>query len=389
MKWRVLSVLTRLKEKRVLLRLDWNIALPITKAKEEDLVKLEESVKTIESLRRRGAKVIIFTHLGRPKEKDPAYSTRVLAMLITKKFGLPVIFHPESIGNTKQRERLGKAIQASGAGTVHLLENVRFEKGEETNDQSLAKQYASLADLFINDAFASSHRAHASVAGIAKCLPAYAGPQVMKEVRSLEQLLHPRKPMVAIVGGLKISTKIDLLKKLLSLCETVCVGGAMATTLLVAQGKKVGASFVEKDVIAHIKKIARAKNLSLPLDVRVARHATISIEDIKSGDVILDIGPETLNRWRHQLKKARTIIWNGPVGKIEETPYAKGTEQLARIIAQMSGAFSVVGGGDTVPLIFKKNLGQGFDHVSLGGGAMLEFLVKGGRLPGLVPLLKR
>ncbi|HEU0051027.1 MAG TPA: phosphoglycerate kinase [Patescibacteria group bacterium] len=384
-----------LKGKRVLVRVDWNVPLKKSRLQEEDAVKIKQSVSFLHNLSRRGAVVILLTHLGRPEGRDLAYSTRVLADVVNHQFGMGVVFHPEAFSKKQEFERLRKALIASGNGSIHLLENVRFEKGEEKNDARLADLYAQLGEVFINDAFASCHRAHASVVGIAKKLPSYAGPNLRSEIQALDQLLHhQKKPFVTVIGGFKISSKLPVLKKLARLSDAVCIGGAMASTLLAAKGVSLGESFVEKEALAEAKQLARQKNILLPTDVRVSHALKKGVlkecesDHVPAHEIVVDIGRKTIAEWGAILKRAKTILWNGPVGIVEHPAFARGTNDLLHLIANCR-AYKVAGGGDTVPLIFAQKKERFFDHISMGGGALLEFVERGGRLPGLAPLVRR
>lgn len=394
---RTLSKTQTLKGKRVLLRVDWNVPLRHGLLPEESL-KIERSLPTIRELSRRGAVVIVLTHLGRPTKRERALSTEHLLPLLKTHYQLSLSFHSASVSKEDERGALLASLKEAAPGSVHLLENVRFEKGEEKNDLTLAKAYASIGDLFVNDAFASSHRAHASVVGIAKKLPSYAGPALAEEVCALSTLLNkPKKPFIAIIGGLKVSTKIPVLQSLLAVCDRVLVGGAMATTLGLALKRPSGKSFVEKTSLAAVKAIVKQKKLVLPADVVVTERLTdhpklrrVLAEKIGKQDIIVDVGPRTLFAWGKEIAAAKTILWNGPVGVAEVPACGAGSRFLARAIADRAqgNAFVVVGGGDTLPIVAATKTTARFDHVSMGGGATLEFLAKKGKLPGLLPLKK-
>ena len=410
MKLRTLPDAMNLRGKRALLRLDWNVPLsnvsplPLPRGSErgfalaaEDTVKIERSLGTIRSLASRGAIVIVLTHLGRPEGRDPSLSTLQLVDVLERRFRLSIAYHPESVSEKKEREALALRLAQAKDGSIHLLENVRFEQGEEKNDPQLAKAYASLGDLFVNDAFASSHRSHASVVGIAKLLPRYAGPQLVEEVRALSVFLKkPKKPFVVVIGGLKLSTKIPIIKSLLLMCDRLLIGGAMATTLRASLKDPVGKSFVEKSVLKDAKAIAEHPKVYIPYDVVVTKKIEEKPKlerklmiDIKSDDRIVDVGPRTLRGWGEEILRAQTILWNGPVGITEIPACGAGTRFLARAVGMRAKgkAFGVVGGGDTLPVIYATKTENQFDHVSMGGGALLEFLEKKGKLPGLLPLM--
>ena len=397
MKFKTIPVGMRLQGKRILLRVDWNVPLTGGILPEESL-KIERSLETIESLTARGAIVIVLTHLGRPEKPDPHFSTKHLSTLLHHHYRIPVVFHGERVGKKEERTVLEAALKTASAGSVHLLENVRFEKGEETNDRTLAKAYASLADVFVNDAFASSHRKHVSVVGIADHLPGYAGPSLQAEVKALERLLEkPKKPFVCVIGGGKLSTKLPVLTTLYKICDRVCVGGAMATAFIAAKGLPVGMSLMEKGSAAMAKKLLAQKNIMIPIDVvvtsKLGSHPKLrscEITDVASDEMIVDIGPKTLVAWGKELKSASTILWNGPIGLVEIEACGAGSRFIARAIARRatSKAYGVAGGGDTLPVIMKTHTQKKFDHVSTGGGALLEFLTNKGMLPGIKPFIK-
>jgi len=395
---RVLPDTLDLHGKRVLLRLDWNVPLGGDFGP-EDTVKIRQSLTTIRLLRQRGAIVIILTHLGRPEGREAKYSTKQLVSVLEHRFRLSVAFNSEAISSSASRKRLVAELADAEPRSVHLLENVRFESGEENDDVTLAKAYAEIGDVFINDAFASSHRAHVSVSGIAKLLPSFAGPQLIEEATAASRLIEkPRAPFVVIIGGLKLSTKIPVLKTLLPLCDRMLIGGAMANTLAGSIGMPVGRSFVEKELFAQAKKIARDPKVVLPVDVVVTTKPdddddfrSVAVEAIEPTDVVVDVGPKTLAQWGKDIARAKTILWNGPVGKSEIPAFGSGSRFLARTIAlaPKDRLFSVIGGGDTLPIIYKTKTQDAFSHVSMGGGALLEFLAKNGQLPGLRPLIRR
>lgn len=384
-----------LNGKYVLVRLDWNIPFDrvsrITHHESPDALKIERSLKTLREFKKRGAITVILTHLGRPERKDAKFSTRRLVPVL-KKFKVNVQFLEGRVSEVSDRKRMVETIRRAKPGSVFLLENVRFEKGEEKNSKPLAKAYAELGDIFVNDAFASSHRAHASVVGIARVLPSYAGPELVSEIQTLSRLLDdPPRPFIAVVGGAKISTKIDALLALLKRCDLVCAGGAMASTIFAADGRRVGTSLVETSALRHADRIKHHRRLVLPADFVVAdkkKHRTIRLGAIKPQEAIVDVGPKTIEIWRRAFSHARTILWNGPVGLIEKTMFAKGTEALARALADQEQAFVVAGGGDTIPVILKTGTESRFDFLSMGGGAMLEFIAKNGKLPGITCLVR-
>ena len=391
MKLRLLPPKTSLKGKRVLLRVDWNVPLTGSFAGEKAL-KLERTFGTIRNLADRGAVVVMMTHLGRPKGRDMKFSTEKLAHIAHGMSDIPIHFCGEALDTPAGLKKAQEMIHVAKPGTVFLLENVRFLKGEETDAPGIAKALASLGDIFVDDAFAASHRAHASVVGVAKILPSFAGPSLAEEVAALSRLLEkPKRPYIAVVGGAKLSTKLGVLEALLKVADRVLVGGAMAHPFFVAKGIKIGKSFTEKGGAAIAKKLMRNPKLALPTDAVVApkldpkKAHVVPIKEIKANEVIGDIGTETMMTWAAWLKKANTIAWNGPVGVAEIPTFSHGSLLLARVIASRSkgSCFGVVGGGDTLPIVAKSGMGEWFDHVSTGGGAMLEFIAKKGSLPGL------
>jgi phosphoglycerate kinase len=395
MKLRQLPATTNLHGKRVLVRVDWNI--PLTgRGTEEDSLKMERSFETIRNLSKRGAIVLLMTHLGRPKGRDPKLSTKKLTHIAAGLSGLTIQFLSEDISNASRREVAMKHIAAAKPGSIFLLENVRFLSGEEKNEAALATAFASLGDLFVNDAFASCHRAHVSVVGIAKKLPSYAGPALLAEVAGLERIItKPKKPFVAVVGGAKLSTKIEVLNALLSIADKVLVGGAMAHAFFAAKKLSIGKSYLEKESVAAAKKLLKNPKLVLPTDVVVANKIdakvhphVVLVKDIKKSDMIGDIGTDTMQAWANEISKAKTIVWNGPLGVTELPAFSHGSLVIGRMIAARSHGltYGVVGGGDTLPVMIRSGMSEWIDHLSTGGGAMLEFIAKKGKLPGLMAL---
>ena len=394
MKLPALSPKLNLKGKRVFLRVDWNV--PLDGLAAEDSLKVSRSIATIKDLSERGAVVLIATHLGRPKGHDESLSTRVLRDLVAKEYKLKPIFIGDALDTKEGLLGAQKMIGLAKDGMIFLLENVRFYEGEEKNTLALSKAYASLADLFVNDAFASCHRAHASVVGVAKQLPHYAGPNLVREVTALEQLTtKPKKPFLAIIGGAKISTKIEVLEALLKTADAVCVGGAMANAFFAAQKLEIGKSFVEKEGIVLAKKLLKHPKLVLPVDVVVAKKIAEGSsprvsgpKEVKKSEMIGDIGPKTMMAWSQLIKKAETIVWNGPLGVTEVSSFSHGSKVIAREVAIRSKgkAYGVVGGGDTLPVALSTGMQDWYDHLSTGGGAMLEFIATKGKLPGLTVL---
>lgn len=395
MKLRSLTAVSSLAGVRVLVRIDWNVPLQGALEPEASL-KIERSLETIHWLQKKQAIVILLTHLGRPEGRDPYFSTEQLVPLLKKTYHLDIAFHAESVGRVKERKLLLQALTEVAPGSVHLLENVRFEAGEEKNTVTLAKAYASLGEIFVNDAFASCHRSHVSVVGIASQLPAYAGFSLQEEVQALTRLIQkPTRPAIAFVGGAKLSTKIPVLQELLAQYDQVFLGGAMATTIRAAQGMDVGASLVEKTTFPLAKRLGTAEHLQLPIDILVTKrlaknmHTRVAtFETITPGEIMVDVGPKTCKLWGEAIRNAQTILWNGPVGIIEYSASGAGSRFLARAISLRAKGkvFGVAGGGDTIPLLVQTKTAAWFDHVSTGGGAMLEFVSCKGMLPGLKSL---
>jgi phosphoglycerate kinase len=392
-----LSAKQKISGKRIFLRVDWNV--PLAGMEAEDSLKVSRSLETIKDLAARGAIVLVATHLGRPQGREEKYSTKKLLELVTSQYKVPMRFLGDALDTAAGVKAAQKTLSEAEAGSVFLLENVRFYVGEEKNAAALSKAFASLADIFVNDAFASCHRAHASVVGIAKHVPHCAGPNLIAEVHGLEKLItKPKKPFMAVIGGAKISTKIDVIQALLTTADAVFVGGAMANAFFAAQKKEIGKSFVEKEGIVLAKKLLKNPKLVLPIDVVVARKIergvkarSASVDEVKKTEAIGDIGPQTMLAWSQMLKKAQTIVWNGPLGVSEISTFSHGSLVIARAISVRSKgkAYGVAGGGDTLPILFASGMSSGFDHISTGGGAMLEFIAKKGKLPGLVALLSK
>jgi len=381
--------------KRVLVRVDFNVPLDKEKHIEDD-TRIRESLPTIEHLLSQGAKVILMSHLGRPKGKSPEFSLAPVAKRLSELLGKPVHFASDCIGAEAET-----AVNALQNGEVLLLENVRFYKEEEANDLEFAKKLASLGDVYVNDAFGTAHRAHASTEGVTKFIQtAVAGFLIEKELKYLgEATANPKRPFVAILGGAKISGKIDVLEKLLEKVDAILVGGAMIFTFFKAQGFKVGKSLVEDDKLDVAKTIlekakSRHVKLLLPTDVVIAdkfekdaNAKTVSVDAIEDDWLGLDIGTETIKIYRHEILNAKTVVWNGPMGVFEMDRFAVGTFEVAKALAEATknGAITVIGGGDSASAIVKAGLEKAVTHVSTGGGASLEFL-EGKILPGIAAL---
>ncbi|HEU4963484.1 MAG TPA: phosphoglycerate kinase [Bacilli bacterium] len=380
------------KGQRVFVRCDFNV--PLDGDKITDDTRIVAALPTIRYLIDQGAKVILASHLGRPKgEVNAKFSLDPVAVRLSELLGKNVEKAQDSIGDAV-KER----ISLLNAGDVLLLENVRFHKGEEKNDPELAKEFASLADLYVNDAFGAAHRAHASTAGIAQYLPAAAGFLMEKEIQFLGNALEdPDRPFTAIIGGAKVSDKITVIENLLSQVDQLIIGGGMANTFLKAQGFELGKSLVEEDKLDLAKSLLeRAEQegvmVFLPEDLTVAaafkadaEHKTVTIEEGAPTDwMALDIGPNTQKTYDLAIVRSNTVVWNGPMGVFEMDAFAKGTDSVAHSVAKCSGT-TIVGGGDSVAAVEKSGLADKMTHISTGGGASLEFL-EGKALPGIVAL---
>lgn len=383
--------------KTVLLRGDLNV--PTQDGRVTDATRLERLSHTINELKNKKAKVVILSHFGRPKGKvDPAFSLKQIVPALQQIVGGTVAFCPSVKGPEAKA-----AIAALPVGGVLVLENTRFEKGEEENDPALARDMAALGDLYVNDAFSAAHRAHASTEGVAHHMPAYAGREMQKEIEALSRALeNPQRPVMALVGGSKISTKLDLLKNLVAKVDVLVLGGGMANTFLAAQGKAVGKSLCEKDMLETARGImeackARGCQLLLPSDVVVAAEfkagaaaETVSVEAIPAEKMALDIGPASVEAIARAMETAKTVVWNGPLGAFEMAPFEKGTVAVAQklAIATQSGKLlSIAGGGDTVAAVNMAKVGEKLSYISTAGGAFLEWL-EGRQLPGVDILRK-
>jgi phosphoglycerate kinase len=382
--------------RRVLVRVDINV--PVEDGRVTDTTRIEKIVATVEHILARGGHPVLLAHFGRPKgAPDPAFSLRqVLPAVEAALPGRRVIFAEDCIGLPAKQ-----AVGSMAAGDVVLLENTRFHPGEEKNDPALAAAMAALGDIYCNDAFSAAHRAHASTEGIARLLPACAGRQMQAELAALDRALgNPARPVCAVVGGAKVSTKIDLLANLVTKVQHLAIGGGMANTFLVAQGIEVGQSLAERDMAATAQDIlARARAAScavhLPRDVVVAREfragaaaETVAADACPADAMILDVGPATVARLTEVFGSCRTLIWNGPLGAFEIAPFDAGTTAAARAVADLTAAgrlVSVAGGGDTVAALNKAGVADRFSYVSTAGGAFLEWM-EGKVLPGVAAL---
>ena len=377
-----------LEQKRLFLRVDVNV--PLSDGKVLDATRIVETLPTIRHAIERGARIVCASHLGKPKGKPkPDLSLAPVAVELARHLQRPVRFADDCIG-----PQVGKLVSELAPGEVLLLENLRFHPGEEANDPEFARALAALADVYVNDAFGSSHRAHASVTGVPALLEAKgAGFLLEKEVRELSRLLDPERPFAAILGGAKISGKIDTLRALARRADTLLVGGGIANHFVRAIGLSVGLSLLEEDKVSVAREVldfcrANRKELALPTDFVVAAspddgaHArTVGISKIPPDAMALDVGQKTLEQFERLLEPARTIFWNGPLGVFEKPPFDKGTRALTLLLAE-SDAVTVVGGGESVAAVQQAGLADRFTHVSTGGGASLEFLANG-RLPGI------
>jgi phosphoglycerate kinase len=381
--------------KRVLLRADLNV--PVKDGHVTDATRIERLAPTIEALTAKGARVVVMSHFGRPKGVDPSQSLRPLVEPLSRAIGgRPVQFAADCIGPEAER-----VVAALRPGEVALLENLRFHKGEEANDPEFAKALAALGDAYVDDAFSAAHRAHASIAALAHLLPAAAGKNMQAELEALGAALdHPRRPVMALVGGAKVSTKIDLLKFMTGKVDKLAIGGAMANTFLFAQGQPVGRSLCERDLADTARAIlaeakARGCDIILPEDAVPAEKLapgvvtrTVGVNAVPPTAMILDIGPASVARIAAALEASHTLVWNGPVGAFETPPFDRATTAIAKKVAELTRAgklMSVAGGGDTVAALAAAGVTDGLTYVSTAGGAFLEWL-EGRELPGVAAL---
>ena len=378
--------------KRVLCRCDFNV--PTKDGKITSDKRIVAALPTIQYLVKHGARVILCSHMGKPKNgPDPAFSLQVVAERLSELLGQPVKMAKDVVGESAQS--LAASLKD---GEVMLLENTRFEKGETKNDPELSKKLASMADIFVNDAFGTAHRAHASTAGVADFLPSYAGYLMEREVATLTGMLdEPRRPFVAILGGSKVSDKIKVIDALMDKCDTLIIGGGMCFTFLAAQGKSVGTSLMEADWVeragAMMKKAAdRGVALLLPVDVvcadafaNDANLATVSVDEIPDDMMGLDIGPETAELYAEAIGMAKSVFWNGPMGVFEMPSFEAGTRAVAEAVAANEEADTIIGGGDSVAAVNQFDLADKMTFISTGGGASME-LVQGEALPGVEAL---
>jgi phosphoglycerate kinase len=378
--------------KRILMRVDFNVPLDPDSGRVLDDTRIRAALPSIKYLRERGARLILCSHLGRPKGVDESLRLAPVARRLSELLGSPVKTTDDCVG-----PRVEEAARALGAGDVLLLENLRFHREEEANDPDFARALASVADVYVNDAFGTAHRAHASTAGVAAYLPAVAGFLMEKELTFLgKALANPDRPFAAVIGGAKVSTKMGVLENLLEKVDRLLIGGGMACTFLKAEGYEVGQSLLEEEFVETARQIMeraskRGLVLLLPSDVIVgdrfaadARRRQVSAKEIPVDWQTMDIGEKTTEAFIDALRDCRTVLWNGPMGVIEFEAFSRGSNRLAEAIAGLD-ATTIVGGGETVAVVERLGLEGKFSHVSTGGGAALEFL-EGRELPGVAAL---
>jgi phosphoglycerate kinase len=388
---------TDVSGKRVLVRADLNV--PVADGVVTDATRLERVLAGLKDLSARGARVVVISHFGRPKDgRDPAMSLVPVAAKLSELLGKDVLFIPDCIGADVE-----SAVAKLAPGDIAVLENLRFHKGEEKNDAAFTAALARSGDIYVNDAFSAAHRAHASTEGLARLLPAYAGPLMLEEISALRAVLEaPQRPVAALVGGAKVSSKIPILKHLLSKVDKLIIGGGMANTFLMSHGVDVGKSLAEPDMLDMAREImteakARGCAVVLPEDAVIARefksavaHCVVPTLAVPSDAMILDVGPKSVAHMSAVLKECRTLLWNGPLGAFEVSPFGDGTFALAREAAKLTKEgklTTVAGGGDTVAALNAAGVTQDFTYVSTAGGAFLEWL-EGRELPGVAALVR-
>ncbi len=373
--------------KRILMRVDFNVPLEKGRVTKQGDWRILAVLPTLEYLIKHQAKVILVSHLGRPKSYQKEYSLKPVADYLSTLLGQEVIFFKDCLGESAQ-----KRVWQMKPGQVALLENVRFYPQEKENDDNFSRQLAELGELYINDAFGVSHRAHASVVGIPKYLPHCAGLLLEKEIENLRKAVKGPRPRVVIIGGVKISTKIKVIKAFLDKVDNLLLGGALANTIIAAKGFAIGRSIIEPEMIKKLKELELTNTkLHVPVDVVTSIDSSggskvriTPVGNTREEEMILDIGPDTIKLFKTAIAEAGSIIWNGPMGLFEIEEFAQGSQEVARAVAE-SNAFTLVGGGDSVSLLEQMNLTDKIDHISTGGGAMLAFLA-GEELPGIEAL---
>lgn len=386
MKLNSIKNLKKIKGQRVLVRVDFNV--PLKDGEITDDYRLQAALPTLEFLLSQGARVILLAHLGDPAgETVPDLSLKPVAARLGELLKRPVIFVKETVGY-----RADEAVANLKDGEVLLLENLRFNKGEYQDDSKFAKKLAAYGDIYVNEAFSVSHRQQTSVSALRRLLPTYHGLQLVGEIEALDKILEPNQPLVVVMGGAKIATKLPLIKKLRASAHKVLIGGALANNFFKFSGLEVGQSLVDKDRLSELevffKKGEVAADIILPVDVVVKNEKgqaqVLAVEKVSPTDTILDIGPETIRIFGGYIKEAQTIVWNGPMGYFEERAYSTGTLNIALAIAARSTghAFGLVGGGETVAALGETKMSEYVDFISTGGGAMLSYL-GGEKMPGL------
>ena len=382
------------KGKHVLVRVDLNV--PMESGRVTDATRIERVAPTITEIADNGGKVILLAHFGRPRGRDPKDSLKPVARAVSEVLRRPVAFANDCAGPEAET-----AVAALKPGEILCLENTRFHRGEETNDPAFVAALAKLGDIYVNDAFSAAHRAHASTEGLARKLPAYAGRTMQAELEALTRALEkPERPLVAIVGGAKVSTKLELLSNLIAKVDALIIGGGMANTFLAAQGKAIGKSLAEPNLAATAREIlekaaARKCEIVLPVDAVVAQKfeanapsRVVDIDNVGAGDMILDIGPRSIEHVVSVLARTKTLVWNGPFGAFELEPFDTGTVEVAEAAAELTAArklVTVAGGGDTVAALNAAGAADRFTYLSTAGGAFLEWL-EGKALPGVEAL---
>ena len=385
----------QVRGKRVLVRADLNV--PMKDGAVADMARIERQSPTLRELAEKGARIIVLSHFDRPKGRVvPAMSLKPIAAALARELGKPVAFANDCIGDVAM-----EAVAKVKDGEILLLENTRFHPGEEKNDPAFAKEVAALGDVFVNDAFSAAHRAHATTEGLAHLLPSAAGRSMEQELKHLNKALgDPERPVMAVIGGAKVSTKIALLENLVKRVETLVIGGAMANTFLAAEGIAVGKSLHEPDHLDTARRVIHLSTESgcavfLPSDVVVAKefrahaaHRTVDVSSVAKDEMILDVGPATVTAFENRLRGTRTLVWNGPFGAFETPPFDAATVAAAKLVAASTKAgklLSVAGGGDTVAALNHAGVADRFSYVSTAGGAFLEWL-EGRELPGVAAL---